>query len=157
MRVTEWEICIFPYTKLKQNSSSWGLTCLKKFLTNAVRTASQTPSKSTRTSPPNSTALTESPRLVALPTHSCSLANPIAGDQNKWLVRVGPERVSMGQTVGGIAVAASTIYSYLCEDTELAHTDVEKKFREASRISAFGSLKNKLISTGKENFKEKKD
>jgi hypothetical protein len=62
----------------------------------------------------------------------------------------------MGQTVGGIAVAASTIYSYLCEDTELAHTDVEKKFREASRISAFGSLKNKLISTGKENFKEKK-
>jgi hypothetical protein len=52
-------------------------------------------------------------------------------------------------------VAASTIYGCLCEDTELVHTDVQKKFREGPNISACGSLTNKLISTGKENFKRK--
>jgi hypothetical protein len=33
--------------------------------------------------------------------------------------------------------------------------NVEKKFREGPSISACGSLTNKLISTGKENFEEK--
>jgi hypothetical protein len=56
----------------------------------------------------------------------------------------------------GTAVAASTIYGCLCEDTELVHTDVEKKLMDGPNISACGSLTNKLIRTGKENFKRRK-
>jgi len=68
----------------------------------------------------------------------------------------GRPRASLYAVDGwGTAVAASTIYDCLCEDIELVHTDVERKFRERPSISACGSLTKKLISTGKENFKRK--